>query len=146
MGLSSLGVSDRASAMVEAALVMPVFLLLIFGMLGASRVISAQMAVSAVSREAARAGALASTATAASGAGLARGKEVAGGYGLDNGSLVLSVDPGTFQRGGTVTSEARYTVQLTDLPLLHWTQITVSQRHAEPVDLYRSRWGAGATS
>jgi len=132
--------------MVEAALVMPVFLLLVFGMLGASRVISAQMAVSAVSREAARAGALAGSASAATSAGVARGQEVASGYGLDNGSLTLSVDPGSFQRGGTVTSEARYRVELTDLPLLHWTQITVSQRHGEPIDLYRSRWPAGAAS
>src|SRR5262249_22207395 len=97
------------------------------------------MAVSGVSREAARTAALADSAAEAEAVGMARGQDVAAGYGLGNGTLELAVDPGDFARGGRVEASARYTVALDDLPLLGWASVTVSSDHLEGADLYRSR-------
>ncbi|MDE3075992.1 MAG: hypothetical protein KGJ86_11240 [Chloroflexota bacterium] len=72
--------------------------------------------------------------------GMARGQEVASGYGLANGSLQLTVDPGALARGGEVVAQASYQVRLDDLPLMGWAQTQVSATQHEPIDLYRSRW------
>src|SRR5438270_7051878 len=93
---------QRAQALVELALAIPILLLLAFGVIAVGRVIDAQMGVSAVAREEARAAALANGSQEASSNGLERGQEVAGGYHLGNGSLQLTVDPGTFERGGEI--------------------------------------------
>src|SRR5205823_10613424 len=93
---------EPGQALIETALVVPILLLLALGVVGVGRVLQAQLAVSAVSREAARAAAVADTATAAESQGHSRGDEVAEGYGLTRGALVLSIDPGSFQRGGRV--------------------------------------------
>ena len=130
-------------ALVETALVIPVLLLLAFGVVAVGRVVDAQMAVSGVAREAARAAALANTPQEASVNGLARGQEVAAGYSLVNGSLQITVNPGSFSRGGVVSVVARYTVSLGDLPLLGWARATVGSTHLERIDLYRSHWPTG---
>ena len=134
---------QSGQALVETALVIPILLLLAFGVVAAGRVVDAQMAVSGVAREAARAAALANTPQEASANGLARGQEVATGYSLGNGSLQLTVNPGSFSRGGVVSAVARYTVSLSDLPLLGWARVTVGSTHLERIDLYRSRWPTG---
>lgn len=131
------------SALVETALVIPLLLLLAFGVVGVGRVVQAQMGVSAVARETARAAALANSPSNAVSRGLTRGAEVAVGYRLANGSLDLRVDPGTFGRGAPVRAEARYEIQLQDLPLLGWVKLTVASNHLERTDLYRSRWPDG---
>lgn len=137
------GTGERGQALVELALVIPLLLILAFGVIGVSRIIQAQMAVSAVAREAARAAALANTPAEASSDGMARGQDVAAGYGLSPASLQLSVDPGSLARGSTVQASAHYTVNLSDLPLLGWAQVTVGSSHSERVDLYRSFWQTG---
>jgi hypothetical protein len=101
------------------------------------------MSVSAVAREAARAGTLADNAPAATAQGIAHGEAVAAGYRLTNGSLQVTVDPGDFARGGRVQASARYYVSLADLPLLGSVGTTVASDHVERVDLYRSRWPTG---
>lgn len=130
-------------ALVETALVLPVLLLLAFGVVGVARVTQARMEVSAVARETARAAALADDPAAATSRGLARGRDVAAGYGLTNGSLQLALDPGSFDRGAPVRATARYEVQLGDLPLLGWARVSVAREHVERTDLYRSRWSTG---
>jgi Flp pilus assembly protein TadG len=137
------GPAQRGQALLETALVLPVLLLLAFGVVGVGRVLQAQMAVSAVAREAARVAALAGTPSEASARGAAHALEVARGYGLTQGSLEVSVDPGELARGGQVRSAARYDVALDDLPLLGWARVTVRSEHVERVDLYRSRWSGG---
>jgi Flp pilus assembly protein TadG len=127
----------------ETALVMPVLLLLAFGVVGAGRVVQAQLGISAAAREAARVAALAPDPAEAAARGMAQGQAVAAGYGLANGSLRLSVEPGAFTRGGQVRAAARYEVTLADLPLLGWTRVAVSSEHLERLDLYRSRWPRG---
>ena len=75
--------------------------------------------------------------------GLGRGQDVAAGYRLGNGSLALAVDPGDFARGGQVRAEARYDVTFEDLPLLNWARVSLTSRHAERIDAWRSRWSEG---
>ena len=130
----------EGSTAIEAALVITLLLLLVFGVVAIGRLIDSDMAVKSVAREAARAAALADTPADASSRGMSRGQEVAAGYHLSNGSLVLTVDPGSFQRGGQVLAAAEYTVKFEDLPLLRWTQKKVVSHDAEPIGLYRSRW------
>lgn len=136
--------SERGQALVETALVVPLVLLLVFGVVAVGRLTQAQMAMSAVAREAARGGALANSAAEATQWGLARGQDVAVGYSLNNGTFELTVDPGGFERGGQVRAAARYQVVLDDLPLLHWVRVPLASSHAERIDLYRSRWSAEA--
>jgi Flp pilus assembly protein TadG len=121
-------------------------LILAFGVVGVGRVTQAQLAVSAVAREAARAGALAEDAWQAQEQGRSRGEDVAQGYGLSDGSLTLMVDPGSLERGGQVRATARYEVGLDDLPLLSWARTAVGSEHVERIDLYQSRWNAGSKS
>jgi Flp pilus assembly protein TadG len=135
-----LSARSRGQSLVEAALATPPLLLLAFGVLAAGRVAQAQMGVSAVAREAARAGALAGSPAESTAQATARGREVANGYRLTNGSLEIDIDPGTFARGDRLRAEARYRVALDDLPLLGWTRVEVTGRQAERIDLYRSRW------
>ena len=139
------GQGERGQALVETALVIPILLLLAFGVVAVGRVTEAQMGVVAVAREAAREAALANSAPQAAGQGVTRGQQVAAGYGLSNGSLQLTVDAGGFSRGGTVSASAHYTVSLADLPLLGLARVTAGSTHLERVDLYRSFWqSAGA--
>ncbi len=137
--------NECGQALVEVALVIPVLLLLAFGVVAVGRVSDAQMGVSAVAREAARAAALANEPGAAASQGVTRGQEVAAGYHLGDGSLHLTVNAGNFTRGGTVQTSARYMVSLGDLPLLGWAHITVGSTDLERIDLYRSFWPTGAT-
>ena len=139
-GVRAVRGGERGQALVETALVIPILLILAFGVVAIGRVTQAQMGVDGVAREAARAAALANGPGQASSGGLARGQEVAAGYHLGNGSLQLTVDPGSFERGGDVQASARYTVSLGDLPLLGWAHVTVASTHSERIDLYRSLW------
>jgi Flp pilus assembly protein TadG len=134
---------SQGQALVEAALVLPLLLILALGVVGVGRVVQAQIAVHAVSRETARAAAQANSASEAVSRGVARGQVVASGYQLTNGSLQLSVDPGPFARGGQVLVVTRYEVALGDLPLLGWLGVSVTSQHTERIDPYRSRWPAG---
>jgi hypothetical protein len=120
-------------------------MMLVYGLVGVSKLEQAVMAVSAVSREAARSAALADNASQAATNGQARGQQVADGYGLSNGSLQLVVDAGNFDRGGTVTAQASYKVDLSHLPVPGWGTFTISREHAERIDMYRSRWTAVPT-
>ncbi len=137
------GSLQRGQALVETALVVPMLLMLAFGVVGIGRVAQGQMGVSAVAREAARTAALADSPEEAALRGLARGQEVAIGYRLTNGSLRVTIDPGGLARGATVRATARYEVALDDLPLMGWARVPVGSVHLERTDLYRSHWPAG---
>ena len=134
---------QRGQALVETALVIPMLLMLAFGVVAAGRVAHGQMAVGAVAREAARAAALADTAGEARSRGVARGREAAGGYGIDDASLEVQVQSGALNRSGEIRAAARYEVSLQDLPLLGWARVPVASEHLERTDPYRSRWRTG---
>jgi Flp pilus assembly protein TadG len=123
--------------------VIPLLLLLAFGVVAVGRVTQAKMGVSAVAREGARAAALANNPADAAAQGIARGQAVAEGYRLSNGSLQIAIDSGGFTRGDRVRAEVSYQVSLADVPLLGTAGITVTSDHVERVDLYRSRWPTG---
>lgn len=134
----------RGTALIETALVLPLLLFAAFGVIGVGRVTRAQMAVDAVTREAARSAAMASDPESALNQGLARAQAVAREDGLATSSVRLVLDVGQFARGGQVEASARYPVAFGDLPLLSWAQVTVTSVHVEPIDPYRSRWtGSG---
>lgn len=139
-GIRQKGRLQRGQALVETALVVPLLLTLAFGIVAAGRVMHGQMAVSAVAREAARAAALADTATDARARGIARGQEVAVGYGFDDASMEVQIQFGQFSRGGQVRGSARLEVSFQDLPLLGWARLKVASDHSERIDTYRSRW------
>jgi hypothetical protein len=130
---------QRAQAVVELALVLPVLLGLVFGVVALSRVVQAQLALVAVVEETARAGALADQQAQAAPRGIQRGAAVAVGYGLRPQQLRLQVDATGFASSGRVLATGRYVVGLDDVPVLGWTPVTtLSAEHEEWVDPYRS--------
>jgi hypothetical protein len=132
----------RGQALVETALVLPLLLLLVFGVLGVHRVVRAQGAVDAVAREAARSGAASRSTQEALVRADTRGREVAVGYFLASDALDLAISPGRFDRspGDAVRVTARCVVVLDDLPLLGWVRVPLSSSYAEVIDPYRSRF------
>jgi len=128
----------RASAPVEVAILAPLAMVLILGLLGVARLTGPLLGVSAAAREAARAGTLASSAADAYDRALVRGQQVATDYGLTNGTFQLEPDTSTFGPQGEVGATATYTVHLADVPLYHFGNITVRRSHAELVGLWRS--------
>jgi hypothetical protein len=136
--------AGRGQGLVEAALVLPVLLLLVFAVLAVHRVAQGQFGVSAVARESAATGALADTPAEAYLVATRRGLEVAEGYRLTNGSLRLEIVPPPRGRGGEVVATARYELDFADLPLVsRWARLTISSTHMVPIEPFRSRWGAG---
>ena len=136
---SAPGRSEAGQALVEAALVIPVLLLLAFGVVMVGRIAHAKVAVQAAAREAGRTLATASSESEGVAAALQSARSVAEGYGLSQSSLEVDVDSGGFQRGGVATAEVSYRVPLADLPRFDRVEVTVSSTHAERIDLYRSR-------
>jgi Flp pilus assembly protein TadG len=130
---------ESGQALVEAALAIPVLLVLVFGVVAAGRITEAKIAVQAAARESSRALAVALSEEQGITNALIAGENVADGYGLDSGGLTIDLDAGGFSRGGTVTSEVRYTVSLSDLPLLSFVSVDVGASHSERIDMYRSR-------
>ncbi len=130
---------ESGQALVEAALAIPVLLVLAFGVVAVGRVTEAKIAVQAAARESSRALAVAPSEEQGFADALTTGENVAGGYGLDKSRLTIELDSGGFSRGGTVTSDVRYTVSLSDLPLLSFIDVDVGVSHSERIDFYRSR-------
>lgn len=131
----------RGQGLVEAAVALPILLLLVFGLIALAQLTQAQMGVSAVARESARTGALADSQSEAIARGEERGREVAAGYGMDDADLQIVVAVPEWSRGEEVVAEVRYSVSFDYLPLLDWTTIAVDASHGERVDLYRSMPG-----
>jgi Flp pilus assembly protein TadG len=126
----------HAQAAVEAALVLPLILLLVLGVFSVGVVGRSDAALLAVSEEAARAAATSANATDAVAHGIARGQQVADGYRLVGTSI--TVDARDFRAGGTVRVNAAVTVSLIGMSVFGPTQITLNHEHIEPVDPYRN--------
>jgi len=133
---------ESGSALIETALVIPVLLVLLAGIVMTGRVTHAQIAVQSVAREAARTVAVAPSESSGLLSAQERALATARGHGLSTERLSLSIDHGGFQRGGVVRADVSYPVSLGDLPLLGMVEITVSSRHEARIDLYRSRTAA----
>jgi Flp pilus assembly protein TadG len=130
---------ESGQALVEAALAIPVLLVLVFGVVAVGRVTEAKIAVQAAARESSRALAVAPSEERGIADALTAGENVADGYELDGSRLTIDLDSGGFSRGGTVTSDVQYSVSLSDLPLLNFFDVDVGASHSERIDFYRSR-------
>jgi hypothetical protein len=136
-------------ALVEMALMLPALLILALGLFAVARVTGSLLGVTAVTREAARAGVRAPDAATAWEWADARGQQVAGEYGLALENLQLDIDTSNFEVAdpgdglltpGEIRVAATYTVDLSDVPLIAWTQaqVPLQRTFAEVVDPYRS--------
>ncbi len=130
---------ESGGVLVEAALVIPVVLVVAFGVVMAGRIAHAQVGVGAVVREAGRTLAQAPSARAGLVDARSRALAVADGHGLEAAELQLVLEAGAFRRGGTVRARASYRVALGDLPLYGRVEVTVRSSHSERVELYRGR-------
>jgi TadE-like protein len=106
----------QGQAAVELALALPLLLLVVFGLLGAGRLTATTVSVSAVAREAARAGALGTSSADAALRAQLRGQAVAADDGLRAVDLDLVVDASTFGPTGEVRATATYRLSQADVP------------------------------
>jgi hypothetical protein len=143
-----------AQALVEAAIVVPLLLLLAFGGVGIGRLVQARMGLDAATREAARAAVLSPMPIVrphgteaqqhAEEQGRAQGERVAQGYGLTDARFLVQAP--AFGPGSWVTAEGTYTVSEVDLPfmrnvfaaILNGRGIQIHARQVERVDAHRS--------
>ena len=130
---------ESGQAMVEAALAVPVLLLLVFGVVAIGRITDAKVAVQAAAREASRTLAVAPSEEHGVNDALDAGLAAASGYGLAEERLSIDIDAKGFVRGGEVSADVSYSVPLSDLPLLSFFEVEVNSSHTEQVELYRSR-------
>jgi TadE-like protein len=128
---------ERGQSLIELALVVPVLLLLVLGLVAVGRILHAQAAVDAIAHDAARAAAIASSPEQAARAGRDTGLQTGANYGFQPPALLLVVDAQGFGRGGVVSAEASCTVPFDDLPLLGWAHVPVHSQSVQPVDRYR---------
>lgn len=126
----------RGQALVEAALVLPLILVLVLGVFAVGVIGRTDAALLAVAQEAARAAATATNPGDAAAHGVARGTQVANGYRLQGTSV--TVDARDFRANGQVRADATVTVSLAAIPIFGPTAITLHHQHAEPVDPYRN--------
>jgi Flp pilus assembly protein TadG len=129
----------RGQALVEAALVLPIMLMLVLGVFAVGVVGRTDAALLAVAEEAARAAATSTTATDAAAHGVDRGTQVAAGYRLQN--TIVTVDARDFRpgmTGGRVRADATVTVSLAGISIFGPLAITLHHQHVEPVDPYRN--------
>ena len=125
-----------AQSLVEAALVLPLILVLVLGVFAVGVVGRTDAALLAVAEEAARAAATSTNASEAAAHGITRGQQVADGYRLVGARI--SVDARDFHAGGQVRVDATVTVSLIGISVFGPTQITLHRQHVEPVDPYRN--------
>ena len=128
--------AESGQALVEAALVLPLMLMLVLGVVAVGIVGHTDAALVAFAQEAARAAATASDPGAAAAHGVARGMQVADGYGLRG--TTVTVDARDFRPGGRVRADSTASVSLAAIPIFGTTAITLHRQHAEPVDPFRN--------
>lgn len=139
MAVSKVRKGERGQALLEAALVLPVLLILAFGVVMVGRVVHAKVAVQAAAREGGRVMATATSQEQALMQGRDAVLRAAAGYGLGEDRFSAELDASNFARGGRVHVSVTYRVPLVELPLLSQADVIVSSAHAERIDLYRSR-------
>lgn len=137
--MRSFAQGESGQALVEAAIVLPVLLVLVFGVVMAGRVVHAKIAVQAAAREAGRALATAPSEDQGLTEADDAARSAAGGYGLTGDGLSIDLESNGFERGASVTATVSYDIGLGGLPFFGDLDITVSSSHSENVEPYRSR-------
>jgi Flp pilus assembly protein TadG len=134
---------EDGQALVELALVAPLVLSFLLGVLLFGRILGARAALSAAAREAARV--VAEAPAEDTGVRLAqqRAVDVVTAYGLAPGRFRVTIDDDGFVRGGTVTVQTSYDVPIGDLPLagrvIAGPTVSVRAVDRERIELYRAR-------
>ena len=141
MSTSRLRGRKPAQATLDFLVALPVLLLLVFGLLGVGRLVSTSIGLSAVVREAARAGAVASAPAEAVTLARTRGLQVGGEYGLRNGTLAVQPDTSQWGPRGELSVTATYTVRLADVPLVRLADLTLQRTDAEIIGPWRTLAG-----
>lgn len=139
LGRPGIVVRDEGGfAALELALLVPVFLLLVFIAVGMGRLGQAREDIDAVARDAARAGSLARSAGDADTAAQAAVTDVLGARDLTCANLAVNVDTSEFRPGGWVRVDVSCTVALADLTGM-WAPGTkvMTARGLAVVDTYR---------
>jgi Flp pilus assembly protein TadG len=126
----------HGQAAIEAALMLPLILMLVLGVFAVGVVGRTDAALLAVAQEAARAAATSTNASEAAAHGTARGRQVADGYRLTGATI--NVEARDFRSGGQVQADATVAISLVGISLFGPTQITLHHRHVEPIDPYRN--------
>ncbi len=129
---------QHAQATIELILVIPGLVLGLFAITAVGLVARADGEVAGVAVEAARAGALVSSASDVEQVADDRAQAVATGYGMALHRLDVAVDSSDFRRGGSVRVEVSYDLPLDSLPLIGWGTIQLQHQAVEPVDAFRS--------
>jgi Flp pilus assembly protein TadG len=128
----------RGQAMAEVGVLALVLVVLALGLSSVWSVVQVEIGLSAVAEEAARAASLAPSTDLVEQRGTERGMAVASGYGLKNGSLVVTVDSSQFEAGGRVRARATYQVTSSDLPLVVAGGLDLAREQTEIVPPFRS--------
>jgi len=129
---------QRAQATIELILVIPGLLLGLFLITAVGLVARADGEVAGVAVEAARAGALVSSAADVHRVASLRAQAVAAGYNMSVQRLAVAVDASEFHRGGEVRVQVSYDLPLDSLPLIGWGTVHLQHQAIEPVDAFRS--------
>ena len=129
---------ERGFAALELALLVPVFLMLVFVAVGLGRLGQARQDIDAVARDAARAGSLARSAGDAEAAAQATASGVLATHDLTCANLAVNVDTSEFRPGGWVRVDVSCTVSMADLTGM-WTpgNKVMEARGLAVVDTYR---------
>jgi hypothetical protein len=131
---------DKGVAILEFALVLPVFLLLFGLMMTVGRLWIVRADILAVARDAARQAAIQPDAASAASAAITAGSTAASDYSLNSAQLTISPQ-GPFGPGDTYHVEASYRVDLSDLSGLGVlpSMVTLRATAAEPIDTFTTR-------
>lgn len=130
------GLAREGQALVEGALVAPLLLVLIFGVLAVNQVAQAKMAVISAAREGARSG-VQSAGGGELAAAASRGSTIAAGAGLNNGSFALNAAISGGRDGGYLATTATYRVVFVDWGAFSRVGVDVRGDALERFDQYR---------
>lgn len=106
---------DKGLAVLELVLLVPVFVMLVYVVVGLGRLGLARQHIDAAARDAARAGSLARSAEGAQGAAHAAATEALGDHDLTCDDLAVAVDTAGFGPGGWVRVNLSCRVAMEDL-------------------------------
>ncbi|HKE98487.1 MAG TPA: TadE/TadG family type IV pilus assembly protein [Actinomycetes bacterium] len=129
---------EHGAAAAELAVVAPLLLVLLAGVVFAGRLARAEGQVEGAARDAARAAAARRTTAAATAAAQEEAEASLRAAGITCAPLGVAVDTGRFHPGGAVGVQVTCTVSLADLQLLGLPGATTRRAAAQaPIDLYR---------
>jgi len=129
---------ERGTAVLELALLVPLFMMFVFVAVGLGRLGLSRGNIDAAARDAARAGSLARTSDDAVAAATAATNDSLAANNLTCADLAVNVDTGQFRPGGFVRVDVSCRVEMSDLVGM-WTPgaSTMSARAVAVVDTHR---------